>query len=363
MRLRSAVCLGSVVVLVAVASVACALLFLGLPLLGGDQQLQVGLLAWDRRDGWRHFFWPHESSLMVLVPQLWLLAKLCTLPCFAAHPAVPPCIWPAYHCPPSLQVYDWHDSVKTEQLLYKLDVSWPRYSEYFTGQAFGVAVDPVLEWVYVAQRGENVSKVLVFMEDGSFLTSWETTTIEMPHGIFAVYTGSEPSVWITDVGNGKYGHTIKQYSPSGDLLQVLGTPGRAGSNLNPLQFDQPAEIFVDVTGEFYIVDGDGGLNNRLLKLSQDFEILWFHGENGTEPAHFYIPHSVALDSVNRVWVADRGNKRIQVFDKVSGEWLGSWNGCFSEDGPYSVRLSSAFSGKRVLCTILINPTLKQISVV
>ncbi|XP_030056273.1 NHL repeat-containing protein 3 isoform X1 [Microcaecilia unicolor] len=238
------------------------------------------------------------------------------------------------------QVHNLHSFMKTKELMYKLDVSWPKYSEYFTGQAFGVAVDPHRSMVYVAQRGENISKVLVFTEDGSFMNAWDTPTIEMPHGIFVVNMGSEPSIWITDVGNGAHGHTIKQYSSSGDLLQVLGTPGRAGSNLNPLQFDQPAEIFVDTTGEFYIVDGDGGLNNRLLKLSEDFKILWFRGEKGTGPAHFYIPHSVAVDSVNRVWVADRGNKRIQAFNKVSGEWLGSWNGCFSEDAPYSVRLTS-----------------------
>lgn len=54
-------------------------------------------------------------------------------------------------------------------------------------------------------------------------------------------------------------------------MQVLGTPGNAGSSLIPLQFDQPAEIFVDETGEIYVVDGDGGMNNRLLKLSDGME--------------------------------------------------------------------------------------------
>ncbi len=67
---------------------------------------------------------------------------------------------------------------------------------------------------------------------------------------------------------GPYGHTVKQYSPSGKLLQVLGSPGKAGSSLSPLQFDQPAEIFVHSSGEIYIVDGDGGVNNRLIKLSR-----------------------------------------------------------------------------------------------
>lgn len=68
--------------------------------------------------------------------------------------------------------------------------------------------------------------------------------------------------------SGPYGHTIKQYSPSGKLLQVLGSPGKAGSSLSPLQFDQPAEIFIHSSGEIYIVDGDGGMNNRLIKLSR-----------------------------------------------------------------------------------------------
>ncbi|XP_036047043.1 NHL repeat-containing protein 3 isoform X2 [Onychomys torridus] len=140
---------------------------------------------------------------------------------------------------------------------------------------------------------------------------------------------------------GSYGHTVKKYNPLGDLVQVLGTPGKKGTGLNPLQFDNPAELYVDDVGEIYIVDGDGGLNNRLVKLSQDFMILWLHGESGTGSAKFNIPHSVTLDSLGRVWVADRGNKRLQVFDKDTGEWLGAWDSCFTEEGPSAVRFTPA----------------------
>lgn len=223
--------------------------------------------------------------------------------------------------------------------LYKLDISWPKNPEYFSGQVFGVAVNHLAGLVYVAQRGDNVPKVLVFSTDGDFLQAWNTSSLEMPHGIFLANASADPTVWITDVGNGSYGHTVKQYSPSGKLLQVLGSPGRAGSSLSPLQFDQPAEIFVHSSGEIYIVDGDGGLNNRLIKLSRDLQVLWMHGEKGQGLAQFYIPHSVAVDSYQRVWVADRGNKRIQVFNSVTGDWLGSWGSCFKEDAPYSVRLT------------------------
>ncbi|XP_061764691.1 NHL repeat-containing protein 3-like [Nerophis ophidion] len=223
--------------------------------------------------------------------------------------------------------------------LYKLDLSWPKNPELFTGNVFGVAVNQYAGVVYVAQRGENVPKVLVFTSEGDFLMSWNTTTLEMPHGIFLADALSNPTIWITDVGNGPYGHTVKQYSPSGKLLQVLGTSGEAGSGLNPLQFDQPAEIFIHESGEMYIVDGDGGMNNRLIKLSPDQEVLWVHGEKGQGLAQFYIPHSVTVDNAQRVWVADRGNKRIQVFNSVTGDWLGSWGSCFTEDAPYSVRLT------------------------
>lgn len=123
------------------------------------------------------------------------------------------------------------------------------------------------------------------------------------------------------------------------LVQVLGTPGKAGSALSPLQFDQPAEVYVHDSGEIYIVDGDGGLNNRLIKLSSSLEVLWSHGEKGPGPAQFYIPHSVTVDDARRVWVADRGNRRIQVFDALTGAWLGAWGSCFGEDAPYSVRLT------------------------
>ncbi|XP_053722143.1 NHL repeat-containing protein 3-like [Synchiropus splendidus] len=224
--------------------------------------------------------------------------------------------------------------------LYKLDLDWPRNPELFNGQVYGVAVDQYAQVVYVAQRGDNVPKVLVFSTEGEFLMHWNTTTLEMPHGIFLADAASKkPTVWITDVGDGPYGHTVKQYSPSGTLLQVLGTAGKAGSSLTPLQFDQPAEIFVHESGEMYIVDGDGGMNNRLIKLSKDQEVIWMHGEKGSGLNQFYIPHSVTVDTAQRVWVADRGNKRIQVFNSITGEWLGTWGSCFTEDAPYSVRLT------------------------
>ncbi|XP_050770852.1 NHL repeat-containing protein 3 isoform X1 [Gymnogyps californianus] len=196
-----------------------------------------------------------------------------------------------------LKAFDYSSSWKGQQQMYKLDIGWPKIPEYFTGQTFCVAVDSLHGLVYVGQRGDNVPKVLVFSEEGYFLYSWNNT-VEMPHGIFVLNTATDSSVWITDVGTGKYGHTVKQYSPSGKLMQILGTP--------------------------------------------DYKEIWLTGTNGTGIGQFKIPHSVTVDPFGRVWVADRDNKRIQVFDKVTGEWLGSWSSCFSEDGPYSVRFTADY---------------------
>ncbi|KAM9602759.1 NHL repeat-containing protein 3 isoform 2-T2 [Morphnus guianensis] len=196
-----------------------------------------------------------------------------------------------------LIAFDYFSPWKGQQQMYKLDIGWPKIPEYFTGQTFCVAVDSLHGLVYVGQRGDNVPKVLVFSEEGYFLYSWNNT-VEMPHGIFVLNTATDSSVWITDVGTGKYGHTVKQYSPSGKLMQILGTP--------------------------------------------DYKEIWLTGTNGTGIGQFKIPHSVTVDHFGRVWVADRDNKRIQVFDKVTGEWLGSWSSCFSEDGPYSVRFTGNY---------------------
>ncbi|XP_036106435.1 NHL repeat-containing protein 3 isoform X1 [Molossus molossus] len=237
-----------------------------------------------------------------------------------------------------LQEFAFRIPRRTEEVLYRLDVGWPTHPEHFTGTTFCVAVDSLNGLVYVAQRGDNIPKVLVFTEDGYFLRGWNDT-VDTPHGMFATSTPQEQSIWITDVGSGSFGHTVKKYNSFGDLVQVVGTPGKRGTGLNPLQFDSPAELYVEDTGDLYIVDGDGGLNNRLIKLSQDLMMLWLHGENGTGPAQFSIPHSVTVDSSGRVWVADRGNKRVQVFDKDTGAWLGAWTSCFTEEGPSSVRFT------------------------
>ncbi|XP_022106827.1 NHL repeat-containing protein 3-like [Acanthaster planci] len=228
--------------------------------------------------------------------------------------------------------------------MYKLDPWWPGFPSIFTGPVYSAAVDDQKGEIYVSQRGEKVPPVLVFSMYGDYLRSFpfEPNVINMVHGmrIFQNATSGETSLWLTDVGNGTLGHTVKSFSSAGTLERVLGTAGKAGSRLAPLQFDQVADIALSRDGEMFIVDGDGGLNNRLIKLDRDFQVAWHRGVNGTAAGQFHIPHSVELDGIGRVWVADRMNGRLQAFKQDTGDFIGEWTSCFQEGEPYSVRLSA-----------------------
>ncbi|XP_019634725.1 PREDICTED: NHL repeat-containing protein 3-like [Branchiostoma belcheri] len=242
--------------------------------------------------------------------------------------------------------------------VYKLVPTWPLVPSHFQAQEFstGVLVGGNVDEVFVAQRGNVSTKMNVFSEDGTFLRSWETEKIDMPHGtrvhIPAGKTSADAQIWVTDVGSGPWGHTVKAFDRNGTLLHVLGTPGQAGTGKNPVQFDQPADVAFNAKGEMYVVDGDGGLNNRLLKFSPDYKLEWVSGGKGNNTGEFYIPHSVEVDVFGQVWVADRANNRTQVFDGASQpRFIGEWTSCFKGDGPYSVRFSA---DKKYLLVIQLN---------
>ena len=99
---------------------------------------------------------------------------------------------------------------------------------------------------------------------------------------------------------------------------------------------------VDKDGNLYIVDGDGGLNNRLVKLDVARTLVWMVGgaKRGNSTGQFYIPHSVEIDpKINVVWVADRGNNRTQGFDLETGAFVVEWT-CMRPFSPCHVRLDS-----------------------
>ena len=103
---------------------------------------------------------------------------------------------------------------------------------------------------------------------------------------------------------------------------TLGKAGVAGDG--PDTFNQPSDVFVAPNGDVFVADGHGGDSNaRIVKFSKDGEFINAWDKKGSGPGEFDTPHSLAMDSSGRLFVADRGNSRIQIFDQ-DGKLLGDW---------------------------------------
>lgn len=206
--------------------------------------------------------------------------------------------------------------------------------------------------VVVVQRGTAVPFMLAFDHAGAPVNAWGAPpTITSPHGVEAATLGNVDVLWVADIAN----YTVKAFTPSGQLLGVLGTPGKAGNGTGAgLQFSAPADIAVDpLTGALYVSDGDGGSNNRVaggMTLGNGYTPAFVVGGEGGAPGQFSSPHSVAWDAVNTaVWVADRGNNRTQVLagvghpSAVPGSVLGVWDmgACAGGGQPWGVRVDAA----------------------
>ena len=189
-------------------------------------------------------------------------------------------------------------------------------------EAVGVATDS-RDRVFVFNRGEH--PLIVFDRDGKFLDAWGEGQFVRPHGI---WIGPDDSVVLTD----DLDHTVRKYTPQGELLWQLGTRG-LGSQTGVresdyrtithggLPFNQPTNLALARDGSVYISDGYG--NARVHKFTADGDWLLSWGEPGTGPGQFNLPHGIGIDSQNRVLVADRENSRIQFFSP-EGEYLSEW---------------------------------------
>jgi DNA-binding beta-propeller fold protein YncE len=131
--------------------------------------------------------------------------------------------------------------------------------------------------------------------------------------------GPKETLYLIDDG----GHAVYQFTLDGKLRMTLGTPGRGAGFMSGQPFNQPTKVArAPKTGELYISDGYG--NARVHKYTSDGKYLVSWGECGTDPGQFNLVHSVVLDKAGRVFVADRENHRIQIFDS-EGKLLAIWN--------------------------------------
>jgi streptogramin lyase len=131
------------------------------------------------------------------------------------------------------------------------------------------------------------------------------------------------NVWASDerAKNGK-GSVVVKFSPQGQVLMTLGKPGMPGNG--PDMLDGPSGVVVAPNGDIYVADGHGGsTNDRIVKFDRTGKYVTSWGKHGKGPGEFDSPHGIPLDSAGRVFVADRSNNRIQIFDP-NGRLLGEW---------------------------------------
>ena len=184
------------------------------------------------------------------------------------------------------------------------------------GRVSAVTTD-TQENVYVFHRDLKSDQVAVFDSQGKYLRSWGKGMFGRPHGI---RTDREGNIWAIDDG----GHQIFKFTREGKLLQTLGTKGVSGND--DKTFNRPTDIAWDSKGNFYISDGYG--NTRVVKFDKTGKYLMTWGTLGEGPGQFRLPHTIGVDSKDRVYVSDRENNRIQIFDE-NGKLLKTWGhlGC------------------------------------
>jgi DNA-binding beta-propeller fold protein YncE len=212
---------------------------------------------------------------------------------------------------------------------YREDEGWAKLPQGRKwGAAIGVDIDRDGKSVWVFDRcgtrddcsGSDLAPIQKFDASGKLVTSFGAGMFNYPHGFFV---DRDDNLWVSDgrAKNGK-GQTVMKFSPDGKLLMTLGKPGVAGDG--PDTFNAPSDILVAPNGDIFVADGHGGETNaRIVKFSKDGKFIKAWGKKGSAPGEFDAPHSLAMDSAGRLFVADRLNSRIQIFDQ-DGKFLAEW---------------------------------------
>lgn len=199
---------------------------------------------------------------------------------------------------------------------YEVVEGWGRLPE---GREFGlvsgVACDSQ-DKVYVFNR-EPQAGMLVFDSEGNFLTSWGENIFKEPHGI---WISEEDYVYCTDTSD----HTVRKLTLDGEILMTLGAKGQTGEPGAP--FNRPTRAIVSPSGNIYVSDGYG--QSRVHKFAHDGTLLLSWGSSGGAPGQFNLPHNVSVDKQECVYIVDRENRRVQIFNS-DGEFLTQWSDLLS----------------------------------
>jgi peptidylamidoglycolate lyase len=210
---------------------------------------------------------------------------------------------------------------------YEVVPAWPVLpSDHPLGLCAGVGVDSHNR-VFVFHRcgrqwsnpfpADPIAADTVSIIDGAtgkLLRSWGANQFIMPHGLTIDH---EDNVWLTDVGL----HQVFKFTADGKRLLTLGEPAVPGADRS--HFNLPTDIAVLRDGSFSV--SDGYKNTRVVKFAADgrHQLEW--GTKGDGPGQFNLPHGIAVDAQGRIYVCDRTNSRIQVFDG-QGVFINEWKG-------------------------------------
>jgi DNA-binding beta-propeller fold protein YncE len=214
---------------------------------------------------------------------------------------------------------------------------WPRLpAGIVLDRAVGIGVDS-RGLIYVAHRGEQ--PLFCLNADGTFCrevgasvhcisTAYDRrgavpVPIATRYWMHGLHVDPWDNVWITDVGR----HLVMKFSPDGGLLLTLGVDGVPGGDQH--HFDQPTHVCVVPSGEIFVTDGYG--NSRVVKFDARGEFMLEWGRRGTAPGEFHTPHVITLGPDGLLYMTDRENDRIQVFNQ-NGELQAVWPDLHSVDG-------------------------------
>ncbi len=193
---------------------------------------------------------------------------------------------------------------------YKVDPNWPQRPENVKWAAMpGVAVDGK-DRVWLFTRA--TPPIQVYDASGKYIRGFGDEVIRTAHYL---KFDDQGNVWVADMGN----HTVLQFTPEGKLLRELGTRGEPGCD--ETHMNKPTDMAVTPDGQVFVSDGYG--NNRIVHFDRKGKFVKAWGKAGIGPGEFNLPHAIAMDSKGKLFVADRSNVRIQVFDQ-SGKFLEQW---------------------------------------
>ena len=228
---------------------------------------------------------------------------------------------------------------------YRAILDWARFTteDRPWGGSNGVAIDPDGMSVWAVDRcspgttpgciGTDANPVHLFDESGQEVRSFGAGVLVWPHGI---HVDRDGNVWVADArtasadelqtfpGEGDKGSVVVKFSPDGDVLMTLGTPGVRGNP--PDALTDPTDVVTDPgNGDVYVAEShtnvaDPDLIGRISVFDSAGNFLRIIGGTGTGPGEFRTPHAVEFDSQGRLIVADRHNHRIQILTK-QGEFV------------------------------------------